>query len=109
MKPLCLALALLCGSAHADFKDGNKLLADMNDNSYVSTGIVLGYVMGIVDAFGGTTHCAPETVTAGQVRDMVKKYLDNNPSVRHLPAALIVGHVLKSAWPCQQRGGGKPL
>ena len=109
MRAALLTLALLCGSAHADFKDGNKLLADMNDSSYVSSGIVLGYLMGIVDTLGGTTHCAPESVTAGQVRDMVKKYLDNNPSVRHFPASMIVGHVLKSTWPCQQKGGGKQL
>jgi hypothetical protein len=43
------------------------------------------------------------------MRDMVRNYLTNNPAVRHLPADLLVLHVLKGTWPCannQRKGNG---
>lgn len=102
MKPLILALALACGSAHAVFKDGNKLISDLNNTnpSQITPAIGLGYVMGIVDAYNGVVFCAPENMTAGQARDMVQNYLNNTPAVRHFPASEIVSHVFKSMWPC---------
>jgi hypothetical protein len=38
------------------------------------------------------------------VYDMVKLYLENNPANRHNTADRIVNHVLKTVWPCAQRG-----
>ena len=105
------ALVALCATAHANFKDGNRLLADLNNSSGSATQILpalgLGYIMGVADAYGGITHCAPENVTAGQIRDMVRNFLENTPAIRHLPANDIVGHVLKSAWPCAERKKGQ--
>lgn len=106
MRSALLTLALLCGSAHADFKDGNKLLAELNDPGAVFSSVGIGYITGVTDAYGGVTHCAPQGVTAGQIRDMVKNYLENNPAIRHLPASMIVSHVLKSTWPCAKKGTG---
>lgn len=100
------ALVALCATAHAEFKDGNKLLADLNGTGSVLPAVGLGYVMGVVDAYGGITHCPPENVTAGQIRDMVRNFLENTPSIRHLPANDIVGHVVKKAWPCAETRKG---
>ena len=99
-----LVLALLCGAAHAEFIDGNKLLADMNGSHGVQMS-ALGYVMGVADAQQGVAVCAPPTVTSGQMRDMVYNYLTNTPAVRHLSGDLIVTHVLKSTWPCRPGRG----
>lgn len=110
MKPLILTLALACGSAHAVFKDGNKLLSDFNGNpgTQVTPAIGLGYVMGVIDAYNGVTFCLPENITAGQARDMIRNYLDNTPSIRHFPASEIISHAFKTSWPCanNRRGSG---
>ncbi len=111
MKRALLCLALVAGSSHAYFKDGNKLLAELNSNTgtNVLPAVGLGYITGVADALYGVTNCPPENVTAGQMRDMVKNYLDNTPAIRHLPANQIVSHVLKSVWPCAAAPGGRPL
>ncbi len=99
-----LILALLCGSAHAEFKDGNKLLSDLSGstNDYIHG---IGYVMGVYDALQGATHCPPANVTAGQVTDMVKRYMEINPDIRHNTADRIISTVLRRAWPCASSGG----
>lgn len=100
---LILAL-LLAGTAHAEFKDGNKLLSDMRDSSYYIQGVALGYVTGVADVGVGVIHCAPPNLTAGQLHDMVKNYLENTPAERHLTADTIINKVLKAVWPCAKRG-----
>lgn len=107
------ALVALCATAHANFKDGNRLLADLNNtgasNTQIMPALGLGYIMGVADAYGGITHCPPDNVTAGQVRDMVRNYLENNPAIRHLPANQIVVSVLRGVWPCADKPAGRQL
>lgn len=100
--PIVLSLAL-AGSAHAEFVDGNKLLSQMKDSSYFAQGHALGYVAGVADVGLGFIHCAPTNLTAGQLNDMVKNYLENMPAERHLSGDTIVNKVLKSVWPCAKR------
>lgn len=104
VKQLFLCAALIAGSAHAEFKDGNKLLSDMNSSSAINQMNALGYVTGVADALMGVTFCMPSNVNAGQLYDMVKLYLENNPANRHNTADRIINHVLKNVWPCAQRG-----
>ena len=103
MKKLLLAAALVCTGAHAEFKDGNKLLSEMN-GSHGNQMSAIGYVVGVADALMGITFCGPSTVTAGQLHDMVKQYLEQYPADRHNSADRIINHVLKSAWPCAKKG-----
>jgi hypothetical protein len=102
-----LALTLLAtasiGVAHAEFADGNKLLKDMNGDIYDRMH-AMGYVTGVFDTGRSIIHCPPSNVTAGQINDMVKNYLDNIPADRHLTGDTIVNKVLKSVWPCAKRG-----
>lgn len=105
MKALILCLSLLSVSAHAEFWDGNTLLSRMG-GTMGEQNAAIGYVMGVADAHHNTGQCAPEGVTAGQMRDMVRNYLTSNPAVRHLSADLLVLHVLKSTWPCARSGRG---
>lgn len=105
MKAALLSLTLLCGSAHAEFIDGNKLLSDMN-GSHGFQMSALGYVMGVADALQGAVVCMPPSVTSGQVLDMVRNYLTNTPAIRHFSGDAIVSHVLKASWPCAERRKG---
>ena len=102
---IILAAALAASSAHAEFRTGNKLLSEINSDVPFTNGLSLGYLMGVTDAGGGSNHCPPPEVTAGQINDMVKKSLTDTPSIRHLPADAIVYYVLRTAWPCAKKSG----
>ena len=102
MKRGILILALLCGSAHAEFWDGNKLHNHLSGTTGEQL-LGLGYVMGVADSLQHVTFCPPANVTAGQVRDMVANYLNNVPADRHLTADGLINKVLKGVWPCAQR------
>ncbi len=106
-----LCAALLAGPSHAFFKDGNKLLSELNNNPGTSLlpAVGIGYIVGVTDALYGITHCPPENVTAGQIRDMVKNYLENTPAIRHLPANQIIVAVLRGVWPCAEKPAGRQL
>ena len=111
MKHAILCLALVAGSANAYFKDGNKLLSELKDNTgtNIYPAIGMGYITGVADALSGITTCPPSNATAGQMTDMVRNYLENTPAIRHLPANQVVLHVLKSVWPCAATPSGKQL
>lgn len=111
MKQFLISLVLgpcLLLPACAEFKDGNKLLMQIRGDSvdYVNA---VGYITGVADALRGVIHCPPETVTAGQITDMVKRHLENSPELRHLTGDSHVAHVLRRAWPCadSRRNSGR--
>lgn len=102
-RALILAL-LLAGTAHAEFKDGNGLLADLQSEYVENRMYGMGYIIGVADMGRGFVNCMPANATAGQLRDMVKNYLENTPAERHQTADIIVNRVLKAVWPCAKRG-----
>lgn len=95
-----LAVLLSC-SAHASFKDGNKLYAQMQGTTVEQLNAV-GYITGVADVLDGVSVCAPTNVTAGQLSDMVKKYLESYPQVRNFTADILIQRVLSTAWPCKK-------
>lgn len=103
MKNIILFLAF-CGSAHAEFNDGNQLLSKLKDSSYFNQGYGMGYIAGVADMGMGIVHCAPYNVTAGQLNDMIKNYLENTPADRHLTGDVVINKVLKAMWPCAKKG-----
>lgn len=101
---LCLALAH--SVSYAEFKDGNKLLGELKDtSSFYNQGVAMGYITGVADSLVGVMFCPPPNVTAGQLNDMVKNYLENVPAERHMSADLVVTKVMKTMWPCKKSGG----
>lgn len=109
MKTLILGLALCATTmAHASFIDGNKLHKYLISNSDIENTHAWGYIAAIGDAFNGSTHCIPEGVSVGQLRDVVKKFLTDTPEVRHRPADVIVYVILKNTYPCAEKKKGKP-
>lgn len=106
MKKLLVALLMVPAMAQAEFKTGNELLGNLRADSIVENMVALGYIMGIADSTRGVSQCGPADATAGQMKDMVRNYLEANPQIRHFTADLIVKSVLSQAWPCANRGRG---
>lgn len=105
MKAAALLLAFAATTAQAEFFTGNKLhqwATEMN-SSTIFWAMLHGYVSGAYDMGVGSAHCAPSSITLGQVVDMVKLHLENNPAIRHASGDLIVTFVARQAWPCPKR------
>jgi hypothetical protein len=95
----CLLIAPSIASAH--FTSGNDLLNDMK-GSNINKAVALGYVLGVTDALNKVVICPPLNVTAGQVQDIIRKHLEDNPSIRHYSADSIIGNKLVTIWPCHK-------
>ena len=115
MRPLgilCFVFSLMCGIAGAAetgsaFLNGNDLYAYCTASDNSKRGICLGYVEGMADSIGlmqtgsaAAVFCIPR-VLAGQARDVVVKYLQENPAHRHETGATLVMEALHDAWPCR--------
>jgi hypothetical protein len=107
VKAVAVVLMLVASSAHAagSFYTGNKLLQLLQSDNYQEKGVAMGYVAGAIDMGDGVIFCSPSnTVTIGQVRDMVQAYLESTPSIRHMSADAIIIDLFKRLWPCPKRG-----
>lgn len=91
-------------NAQAEFFTGNELLSKMNSQSTVDQTFAMGYVTGVSDAVTNVTACPPRHATIGQVLDLVKAHLTNNPSQRHYTADSLISNLLQKTWPCAPRG-----
>ena len=100
---LILLATLLATSAHADFKSGNEVLENINSDNYYNKGNAMGYIMGVVDAYSGIYICPPETITGGQVQDIVKNYLTQIPAKRHQGASVLVYSAMVEFFPCKKK------
>jgi hypothetical protein len=104
MKKLLAVLLFVPVVSHATFFTGNELYSRMN-GSDVQKLTALGYVLAIHDTFFGEVICSPPAVTAGQMRDVVQKYLQENPTNRDMGAAVLSMIALGSAYPCPKKKG----
>jgi hypothetical protein len=111
MKKWLAALALVPLSAQAEFETGNTLYAKMQDQSGGERMYVMGYVTGVFDAHQHINHCLPNgiNVTIGQVTDMAKLYLQQNPAIRHRTADVLLRDAFRNVWPCANRGTRNPV
>lgn len=100
MKHYLLALALSATAAHAEFWDGNKLHHRLNSEESMDRMMALGYIAGVSDTMTSINHCPAKNVTLGQMRDIVKNYVENLPAIRHRTADTLVLDALKIAFPC---------
>lgn len=105
MKKLIFIITLLCGTAHAEFYTGNDLYSRLTSDNHLERMAGLGFIIGVFDASQRIDHCAPDNITAGQVRDMVRQHMDSTPSLRHYAADVQVRFVLSRAWPCPKKNG----
>jgi hypothetical protein len=90
------------------FVNGNDLYAYCTASDPSKRGICLGYIEGMADSIsmmqsvssGAAVVCIP-AVVAGQARDVVVKYLQENPAHRDEAGATLVMEALHDAWPCR--------
>ena len=108
MKKLIVAGLFIPIICQAEFFTGNDLLTRLQSSSIVERSQALGYIQGVFDVYMHVTICPPQggtTVTAGQIQDMVRSYLEANPSIRHRNAEALINDSLKQFWPCRNRNG----
>ncbi|WP_440589650.1 Rap1a/Tai family immunity protein [Pelagibacterium mangrovi] len=106
MRLLILAAALLTatsaiGQSTLIIVNGNELHAECQDRSP----ICVGYVAGVADALealsGSVPHtCRQEQVELGQLVDLARQTLIDNPATRHRGAFNIVAEAFVAEWPC---------
>jgi hypothetical protein len=101
MKKFIAGLLMVPCVASAEFWTGNKLLTHMQ-GSNMDQVQAYGYVMGVFDTAAGVDHCGQGAgnVTVGQINDIAKQYLEQNPSIRHFSADLLVRAAFARTWPC---------
>jgi hypothetical protein len=102
---ITLLVLVVSPTARAGFLLGNdlynKCIATHPDPDFDSKwGECIGYILGATDAHDHIFCLSPD-VTAGQVRDTVIRYLQINPSKRHLSAEWLVADALLQSFPCR--------
>lgn len=111
IKKWAAAALMIPSIASAEFFSGNDLLKRLNGDN-IEKMQALGFVQGVFDVYVDVTICPPNNgrqVTAGQINDMVRNYLENSPAIRHRTAQSIINEALSGAWPCKKRNGGTQL
>lgn len=104
---LAAAFVALAAPTHANagFKTGSVLYDDCQGNNNLKM-YCLGYIIGITDMLSALhtmgaledRPCIPVGVNAGDVRDVVVKFLREHPESRHLTAASLAAIALRSAY-----------
>lgn len=114
MKRYSLLLgALLALPTHAFSVDGNDLLRRINAvdingkgnriEAYMDSAYAQGYITALQDASYGFFQCMPRNVMLGQLTEMARNHLMQNPTIRHLPADEIVIKLWAQTWPCPKK------
>lgn len=109
MKRNFVLLILLMGmslNSYALFYTGNDLHEKLNSTSEVTRAYARGYIIGVADmAESRRETCAPagtNGISVGQLADLVKKLLAENPQHRHHRGDHIVAVLMELTWPCPE-------
>lgn len=106
MKKL-FACLFFCSAAHAGvYENGNTLLRDL-EGTEMAKMYAMGYIAGAADAYGGGALCIPQTVTKGQLNDVVHQWLRINPQHRDISADVLVLAALGEYWACPKNNKRK--
>lgn len=102
-------------NASAGFLTGNELLSRLKDyrsgaiTSMVTAAGGAGFVIGVADARDGIIDsgtelrfCIPVGATQGQLIDVVIRYLDRNPELRHYPAHALTTAAYSLSFTCSK-------
>lgn len=105
MRKLLAVLLFFPAMAHAEFWTGNKLYERLTSSDVTDRVQAMGYVMGVYDVAVHALFCpGPEgNITVGQVQDMAKNWLANNPHRRNESAEKLVTEAFRQVWPCRNR------
>jgi hypothetical protein len=90
-------------SAQDNTHDGNELLHHLEQPGSYNEAFAFGYVIGVENYLhADKLICTPEGVRFGQMRDVVIKYLRDNPAQRHQSRFVLVLDALQAAFPCKE-------
>ena len=95
--------AAVCGPVLAAAGDGNELLAAcLRPAETFDRGYCLGYIVGAAGALElEASVCPPKGITLGQLKDVVVRYLQAHPEIRHQSATFLTSIALIDAFPCR--------
>jgi len=104
---LVLLLLTCCVGANV-FKTGYGLHNECNNESSKAQSYCLGFVTGVAEvldsnAVNGYSACVPNKVNQGEVRDIVVKFLEDHPELRHYEAHVLIARALSEAFPCLKK------
>jgi len=98
---LLLPSFLLPSLARAEFDTGNDVWNLCTDNAAGHNYMCIGMTTAYFDMMLATGYqCASPAADRGQVRDVVLKYLSDNPGMRNLPASQLAMTSLTTAFQC---------
>lgn len=93
--------------ALAGFWSSTKLVQileeDMHGAATYEIGMASGYVLGVFDVADGVFACAPDGVSAKQVKQVVFNYMKAHPEQWSNSADASVVAALRLAWPCTKK------
>ena len=102
-----MLVLMLAGEARSgSWVDGNQLHKWCSaDNGTLLAGCSV-YVSGITDVMVdapvlGWSACFPDHMTIGQLGDVVERWLEQHPELRHYGASELVAEALSTAFPCE--------
>jgi hypothetical protein len=91
--------------------EGNGLYDTCSKTGGASEGICLGFIAGTVHGLEAEAaynfFCLPR-VRYGQIRDVVVKFLADNPKDRHRDSAALITAALAIAYPCPSLSRSSP-
>lgn len=96
-----LLTVVISFNAKAGFDDGNSLHENCQASDDYKWFLCIAYIKGTIDASNtfAKLACIPPNATAGQLRDIVSKWLRENPEYRSSKAATLVLAAIKEAFP----------
>jgi len=102
---LMTCLTALSFAANAQYVSGNRLLSDIRGTTQAERSFAMGFVTGVADAYDGELFCITGDANVGQLTDISRKFIENQPKHRHRSAAALVMLALVDVFPCKQGGG----
>ena len=108
---LCTSIAIglsLCGaSSLAKVRDGDQLLKQCTATIGAHVNFCFGYIDAIVDllvennGIDGFNACISTELDDPELRNIVLKFLKDNPDLRSLGAPNLIARALAAAFPCR--------
>jgi hypothetical protein len=98
---MLIVLSNVC--AEGTYFTGNELKRRLdNKEEGIRYATALGYILGVHDVSSGVSICSPSQAIAGQLVDIVLKYLAEHPQKLHEKASDLVLNALSLAFPCRK-------
>ena len=99
--------------AYLRFRGHDPVTQEEEQQVLYDSGLCLGYVMGVVDLVRAEHEqafktnkvapiCLPESIIGETLTEIVARFLDQHPAVRHLPGGELVIVALANTLPCKR-------